>query len=55
LTLDGLLKKGSRAIGQKPLKRNRAVQAAELFEPDAHRDRRNEKLSAKGEAKLSSA
>ena len=49
LTLNDLLKKRvTDAIRQKPLKRHRAVQQPELFEPDAHGDRRDEKLLGEG-------
>ncbi len=48
LTLDVPLKKrASRTIGKKPLEWNHAVQKPELFEPDAHSDRRDEKLFSK--------
>jgi hypothetical protein len=47
-TLRSPQKKGSRAIGQKPLKRHRAVQQPQLFEPDAHGDRRDEELLGEG-------
>ena len=49
MTLDDLLKKkGSRVIGQKPLKRHRAVQQPKLFEPDAHGDWRDEEFLGEG-------
>src|SRR5690606_41595559 len=45
-------KKGLEAFGEKPLARHDTVQQPELFEPNAHRDRRNEKALGKrpGEA-----
>ncbi|WP_245499805.1 hypothetical protein [Tepidamorphus gemmatus] len=52
MTLNGPLKKVSEAFGQKPLARHDTVQQPELFEPDAHRDRRHKEALGKrpGEA-----
>ena len=54
-TLRSPQKRGLRAIGKAALKRDLAMQQPELLQPDAHGDRRNEKLLGEGLGEASSA